>query len=169
MAIIQCRECGKDVSDSFSVVKCPHCGVHTPNEEKYNKSKNGAKAFGFLLLALIIMIVIGVSVEEDPEAKAKRLAECREALNCWAEEHKIDMLLACDPIIESHAKYDFEWDVWNKYQYSSWHDKEKGIISYKGDGIKFQNGFGAFQRMNYGCVYDGVNQKLLDVIVEPIE
>lgn len=46
---------------------------------------------------------------------------------------------------------------------------KRKTLSYKGDGIKFQNGFDAFQHMNNSCVYDGVNEKLLDVIVEPIE
>ena len=72
-------------------------------------------------------------------------------------------------MIERHAKYDFEWDGWNKYQYFSWQNKEEGIISFKGDAIKFQNGFGVFQRMNYSCVYDTLNKVVKEVIVEPIQ
>ena len=171
MAIIQCRECGKDVSNGFSVVKCPHCGASTPDEKKYKRAKNGFKAFGAFLGGLFLFIVIAlIFVEEDPEAKAKRLAECRKDLKCWAKENRIDMLLACDPIIESNAKYEFKWgDDWDNYPYLTWTDKDKGIITYKGDNISFQNGFGVFQQINYGCVCDTANKTLLDVIIEPIE
>lgn len=120
------------------------------------------------IIAVMILFAI-FAPEEDPQAKADRLAECEKDLHCWAEEHRIDMLVACEPIIEQQAKYSFEWVKGVKYPYISWHDKENAIIAYKGDSLRFQNGFGAFQRMNYGCYYDTLNQQLVDVVVEPIE
>ena len=32
--------------------------------------------------------------------------------------------------------------------------REQGIVSYFGDDVKFQNMFGAWQRMSYWCSYD---------------
>lgn len=167
MALIKCRECNQDVSDSFTVTKCPHCGAHTPDPEKYKRAAIGAKVFGGVIAVLVLLIVL--SPAEDPQAKAQRLNECRQDLHCWAQEHRISMMIACNSIIEDHAKYQFKWGDGEKYEYINWHDKENGIIAYKGDNIRFQNGFGTFQRMNYGCYWDGLNQQLVDVVVEPIE
>ena len=35
MALIQCRECGKEVSDQAET--CPNCGIKTPSKEKRKK------------------------------------------------------------------------------------------------------------------------------------
>ena len=48
-----------------------------------------------------------------------------------------------------------------------WKNKEQLTLTYFGDQIQFQNGFGAWQNMIYQCDYDPVNKKLLNVKVYP--
>lgn len=57
MAMIQCPECGKDVSDTASC--CIHCGYLLANEKKSDlrKKKSGKKVVGCVLACLMIAIV----------------------------------------------------------------------------------------------------------------
>ena len=41
------------------------------------------------------------------------------------------------------------------------------MITYRGDKIKFQNGFGAWSWYIYECDYDLKNEKVIDVRAEP--
>lgn len=45
--------------------------------------------------------------------------------------------------------------------------KSQGIITYFGDRIQFQNGFGAWQYQTYQCDYDPLSDKILDVRIYP--
>lgn len=94
---------------------------------------------------------------------------CRDDLQCWAERYFVDAAVECGRPIEHFAKYDFEWlDGWltPKFSRLRWQDKEAGTIVYIGDQIKFQNGFGAWQRATYFCVFDTQLKEVVDVRVE---
>lgn len=69
-------------------------------------------------------------------------------------------------LIERLAKFQFEWaDGWLEPNFSHyrWADQEKGLVTYLGDKIKFQNGFGAWQHYVYSCDYDPASDSILDV------
>ena len=52
-------------------------------------------------------------------------------------------------------KWDYEWTGFNSLSGAArWHNKDSGLSCVLFDEIKFQNGFGAWQRMNYFCNYD---------------
>ena len=51
MALVPCRECGKEVSDKAE--KCPYCGIKTPSA-KHRKIK-------LAITLIIILLVIGAS------------------------------------------------------------------------------------------------------------
>jgi len=58
MAIIKCKECGKDVSDRATV--CPHCGyVFASEEEKAKKAAMGTAARICLACVILIVAIIG--------------------------------------------------------------------------------------------------------------
>ena len=72
-------------------------------------------------------------------------------------------------MIESTAKYDYEWtDGWlgTKLARYRWEDRKAGSVSYTGDKIKFQNGFGAWQKMTYWCHFDP-NTNMVEASVVP--
>ena len=110
-------------------------------------------------------------IEQNRLAVIKRKEEvenCRKDLTCWAEKKIISASYLCKPLIERQAKYSFEWTdgfFGSKLTRYRWKNKPKGIVTYIGDRIKFQNGFGAWQNMIYECDYDPDNDSVLDVKV----
>ena len=48
-----------------------------------------------------------------------------------------------------------------------WKNEDRGILTYIGDKIRFQNGFGAWQDMIYECDYDPSTKSAMDVRVRP--
>lgn len=95
----------------------------------------------------------------DEEKEAGEELACRQDLQCWGDKHSLKAIFACQPLIESSAKYDYEWtDGWleSKLSRFRWDDRAKGSLSYTGDKLKFQNGFGAWVRIVYWCHFDPV-------------
>jgi len=98
---------------------------------------------------------------EQAWREAERIREeerCRQDLRCWAKKHKLDAQAACMRPIESLAKYDYKWiDTWDignpNFSRVRWRNQETGVITYLGDDIKFQNGFGAWIRHTFACTY----------------
>lgn len=103
------------------------------------------------------------------EDELKKQAGCKADLQCWAEKNQIDAIIACKPVIQKMAKYDYEWTdgmtspIFTKL---AWGDKKKASITYYGDEIKMQNGFGNFLRHRYACQYDTSRKAVLDVTLE---
>lgn len=82
------------------------------------------------------------------EAERRKEAECSTDLRCWGDKHHLRATVACARYVERLAKYQHEWtDGWFEPKFSRfrWKDKAKGQLTYIGDSIKFQNGFGAWQ------------------------
>ena len=93
----------------------------------------------------------------DADKDASEDIACRQDLRCWGDKHSLAATFACQPLIESLAKYAFKWtDGWlgAKLERFRWKDRTEGSISYTGDEIQFQNGFGAWSRMTYWCHYN---------------
>lgn len=123
------------------------------------------------------------AVEEEKikkEAEAKALAEkeakekaekgCRQDLQCWAEKHFATASAYCQDPVERMAKYDFKWNdgmLEPKFSRYKWKNKEKGIVTYIGDKIQFQNGFGAFQNHVYLCDYNTITEQVVSVNAQP--
>jgi hypothetical protein len=42
-------------------------------------------------------------------------------------------------------------------------DQTKGTLTYVGDDLKFQNGFGAWAQMTYSCIFDPATKTVLPV------
>lgn len=99
------------------------------------------------------------------EEKRKE-AECPTNLNCWAKKHSLDASVVCERMVERLAKFDFEWtDSWTELKFPRfrWANKKKGVVTYFGDKIKLQNGFGAWQHYVYACDYDPRSGKVVNV------
>lgn len=76
--------------------------------------------------------------------------------------------IRCKRPIESLAKYAHEWTdgmLEPKMSHYRWKDKKRGIVTFLGDKLRFQNGFGAWQNVVYECDYDG--ESVLSVRARP--
>ena len=123
--------------------------------------------------------------QEKKEAEKKRLAEearliaekaaeserKRNILNDAELLHKEYFGAAewdCAKAVEKEAKWDFEWlDGMFTFKFDRYKTtvETPGVLVVLGDKLKFQNGFGAWTRMNYSCHYDGPNERVLGVEV----
>lgn len=164
MAMVKCKECGKEVSNKAD--KCPHCGISSP------ATKPGDALKGFALLFVICAVAVAtcsdddkkpVSVDAKPQVSD---AECMKTLECWGEKHFINAAVYCEKPIERLAQYSVEWTDGigsPKFGYYRWKDQPKGYITYIGDKLKLQNGFGAWSNYIYECDFDPANNAVLDV------
>ncbi len=133
-------------------------------------------AVGLVLLAGIIAAVIigareGYEWWDDRHYRAA-LAEldCRTDGQCWGEKYHIDAETQCQPLVEQYAKYQHEWtDGFGEWRFPKWSlvgwDNSDGMLVYEGDQVKFQNGFGVWQRMYYSCYYNPDESSVVQVVV----
>ncbi len=174
MALVKCKECQKEVAKSAKT--CPHCGVANPSVT------NKQMAIGFIALAVIVLALFSTcssdeppqeevkkeeaTVEKTAEQVEKENAECKKSLECWSDKNAVVAQVACQQAIEKMAKYDYEWTdglldpVFSKMK---WKDEKQGIITYYGDKIKMQNGFGAYSNYIYACDFNPETESVLDV------
>ena len=112
-------------------------------------------------------------LQQQAEEAERRLAEeraCRADIQCWGDKHLMSAAIACQKHIENLANYSFEWtDGWLEPKFSRfrWKDKDNGIITFIGDKIMFQNGFGAMEPHTYICDYHPESSSALSVSAEP--
>lgn len=123
-------------------------------------------------------------VREEQQAAAKRAAEerstaaaaavenesCRKDLQCLGDKLLIKASFACAPMVERLAQYQHEWTdgmLEAKFSRFRWKDKNSGVMTFLGDRIKFQNGFGAWQFHIYTCDFDTMGERVLSVNAAP--
>lgn len=104
--------------------------------------------------------------DEEARAEAEKLAACRADIQCWSDKYYAKANTYCSPHIERMAKNNFEWmtgflDL--KFSRVRWRNKKDGVITFVGDQIKFQNGFGAWIIHIYECDYDTSKEVVVDV------
>ncbi len=115
----------------------------------------------------VVAISVGLAIVGNIAVNSpKNIAECQASLDCLANKHKVNAIVACQAAIEGSAKYDYQWTdaaLEPKFNDYSWYDQLKGVITYSGNKVKFQNGFGAWTHKNYECDYSTVDDYVLDV------
>ncbi|SIQ24784.1 hypothetical protein SAMN05880590_102783 [Rhizobium sp. RU35A] len=103
--------------------------------------------------------------EADKRAALEKQAACKKDLRCWAESVSVDAHVDCARAIQSLAKWDYQWtDGFGEPRFSKfqWRDQQKGIVTYMGNRLKLQNGFGAWKHMTYTCDYDPATKLVLN-------
>lgn len=75
MALIQCPECGKQVSDTAR--SCPHCGYNLARRHQ-------ARRRAVVLLGLVIAIIVGIAVYAVYEHE--RSERAREAMEAYLDQ-----------------------------------------------------------------------------------
>lgn len=100
--------------------------------------------------------------------KVKEDELCKNDIQCWGDKNSSSAIIASRDSIERYAKYQFKWTdgfLEPKLSRCRWKDKSRLIVTYLGDKIMFQNGFGAWQNMIYQIDYDPINEKVLNIKV----
>ncbi len=108
--------------------------------------------------------------EKLKEAQEKETADasCKSDFNCWTNRFNRRAVKECTPSIEKTAKNSFEWtDSFTEPKFPRALIRDNGTITYAGDEIKMQNGFGAWIIMTYECDFDTASETALAVRVFP--
>jgi hypothetical protein len=112
-------------------------------------------------------------IAKDKADEVARIAQEKANLlnsDYLSENYGVEANFECQPEVEKLAKFNYEWfDRWHESKFSSYVTKvyTPGVLIIVGDKIKFQNGFGSWQIMEYRCEYDTQNKKVLDVSAQP--
>jgi len=141
----------------------------------------GVRFVGALILSVVLaMIGRGVSGQSPTPSPATTTAptpapqvsdaECRKSLGCWAERHQGDATVKCRGPVERLAKNNFEWTdgfLEQKFDHYRWKNSKTGEVTYVGDKIKYQNGFGAWIYHTYECDLDAAGHVVTEVRAHP--
>lgn len=167
MALLKCYECSKDISSD--AISCPHCGAPAKKEtEKQVPNKKSEVFIGFVALFFISFILYQCSSgPSDSKTDAKAGSSCaNDDLACLGDVGVIAAGIRCKDQIERLAKYSVRWTdgtLEPKFSRFRWKNKELGEITYIGDKVEFQNGFGAYLPMTYECDLAKDGNTVLDV------
>lgn len=172
MAMVKCQECGNDVSDKAAA--CPKCGApvskqKTPVVKKPQKPPTVKEAFWTMLVIAVLGWIFWPSLHKDaPAAQAQAKEEsCKpDDLQCLGDKGTIGASVYCQKGVEKLALHRIKWTdgtFETKFSRFRWHDKAKGQITYVGDKVEFQNGYGAFTPMIYECDMESDNKTVIDV------
>ena len=115
--------------------------------------------------------VVGTKASDSVANPASfALSKCQLSPACWGDRHLVMATSACAPVVERLAQYAHEWTdgfLGFKFSHYRWSDRDRGVITYIGDQIRFQNGFGAWQNYVYECDYDPSTELVEDVRATP--
>lgn len=111
------------------------------------------------LAILVVLVACGKSAED-----------CLKDLDCVAD--KTDWWsgadVRCASHIEARASYSARWTEgfleW-KFDRVALQPPEYKTLRFTGNKVEFQNGFGAWRRMDYVCFYDPVDEAVIGVDV----
>lgn len=161
MAMTKCKECKADVSTDAKT--CPHCGVRNPG------LKPGQALAGLALVIGIAVVVVKCTGDDTPSTTAAEPGACLADLQCWGDKHLAAAGIYCKDHIAGLAKFSAKWTDGTfepKFSRFRWLDQGQGTLTYIGDRIEFQNGFGAFQPHVYECDFRP-GQTVLEVRAQP--
>jgi len=104
---------------------------------------------------------------EAEEAKAKE-ATCPRDIECIVPKIRTDAFAKCMVRVQSVAKIDYKWTngfLEPSFNRWFWRSREDGVVTFSGNEIAFQNGFGAWIRHSYECDYDVDHKGVVDIRV----
>ena len=126
--------------------------------------------FGVLVVAAAWWYFSPTKATIEPAARA--LAEqredmlCKQSLDCFASKYQGRAGTDCRGPVERLAKNSFEWTTGAldaRFPRAKWLDQSASTVTYVGDTIKFQNGFGAWIIHTVECDYDPQARVVLGV------
>lgn len=165
MALKPCKSCKHQVDTTAKT--CPNCGVANPGVT------GGSVLGGMIMLAVVAFLVVKCVGGGDEKQVAKPKvdpATCMKDLKCWGEKYLSSASVYCKTPVEKLAKYSARWTDGTfemKFSHYRWKNQAQGIVTYIGDKIEFQNGFGAFQPHIYECDFNPATNAVLAVKASP--
>jgi hypothetical protein len=154
MALIQCPECNKQVSDAAKT--CPHCGFQLSSNDVTKKPKKINGCLSVLIIAAVIMTGLYIlgSSGDNSSSNSDNTTNQFLAYN-YAEDFVKQKLKSPSTAVfpEVSEKNEHITDLGSgKYKIDSWVDS--------------QNGFGAMVRTNFSCtiIFEGEKVRCEDMI-----
>lgn len=181
MALIKCKECGKDVSSTAAA--CPSCGKPIPKQ-----SQLGTGCL-IVIIFFVVLAVIGQCSDKaskpasapapvgpapgqsSPASTAPAPPIAIDLKNAKALDAKYGIAagIQCgsnaDDYLRSVAKYQFRWDDLGTFDFKF--DRflkdvsAPGVLTEISNKVALQNGFGAYERIQLYCEYDTQSEKTL--------
>lgn len=153
----------------------------TKPEEKQDETKFDVRSclacLGVLVGApILISIIVGlISLIPEPppptpEQRARQEQNERERLLRRAENESTLAEVFCEEPIERHARYGHRWTggvVFDERFSVVRAAPDNSHVTYIGDKLQFQNGFGAWENMIYECDFDLDDDEVITVRVRP--
>jgi hypothetical protein len=187
MALIKCKECGKEISSAATA--CPNCGKPI--------SKTTPAATGCLVVIIVIVVLAligqcsGSNKDSKPESapahaepapratgptstapKASPAPTIATDLNdakSLDEKYDTDAIVYCgseaDDYLRGASKFAFKWDeigfFESKFDKYRSHVSSPGVLTMVSSKASLQNGFGAYERIELLCKYDTQRKQVL--------
>jgi hypothetical protein len=114
--------------------------------------------------------------EAQKASKAVQKATCGGDIDCAAKRARSRAEPRCARLIEDSARYRYEWTdglgskffraEWSHYDAYTNEYGPKRIIEFRGNALRLENGFGAFQKVVYECDFDPVEGEVLAVRIK---
>lgn len=129
--------------------------------------------FGIMVIMSPVLLILGVFIAAIFSSETKELIvlddECRSDSVCVYDYINQDLAaVKCESKIEDLARFDYEWEGILTPRFDRGLFQGDDVFRIFGDAIKFQNGFGAFERHKYYCDWDITEKVVLGVYAEPL-
>jgi hypothetical protein len=170
MALIQCKECGNQISSDASA--CPNCG------KPVKKTSPAASGCLVVIIVIVVLAVIGQcsgnsSKESKPASAVNVNLNDAKALD---EKYDTAAVVHCaseaDDYLRAASKFSFKWDEIGTFEAKF--DKFRtqvsapGVLTMVSNKASLQNGFGAYQRVELLCKYDTQTEKVLEYSIRQL-
>ncbi|UOD29427.1 zinc ribbon domain-containing protein [Massilia violaceinigra] len=179
MTLVNCRDCAKKIS--VSAATCPQCGAPGPALPTLPENTNGSgikigngEALGIICLAVLAVLGMGLydryKPSKDTAAVVTEVSTCgKNDLQCRGNNTLGSAAVYCRSHVERLATHAVRWTdkmLEPKFSRFRWRNPVAGEITYIGDKIEFQNGFGAYTPIIYECDLAADEKTVLDVRVQ---
>jgi hypothetical protein len=123
------------------------------------------------VFAVFGIISIAKCTGGGPDKTVAEDANCRRDIQCWGNKNDAAASVYCKDEVEKLAQYSARWTKEGmfsvRFSHFRWLNRDIGTLTYIGDMIQFQNGFGAYQNYIYECDFDAATNRVLDVRARP--
>lgn len=109
---------------------------------------------------------IAAKAAEEKKTKEAAQSACKSDLQCWGDKNAVMAAVTCQPLIEKMAKWDHKWTdgiLEPKFSRFRWRDQSRGVVTYVGDKLQLQNGFGAWGNVIYECDFEPTTERVSDI------
>lgn len=101
-----------------------------------------------------------------PPPRPRHAKHCRKDLQWAGGKYVAAASVDCADLIERRALHSVRWTdsiLETKVSRFRWFDQARGAITFIGDKVEFQNGFGAFTPMTYECDLNPETDQVLGI------